>query len=415
MDQRTVIDTLYRILNKDTCLEDTLVTLSAGDWEELLLLAKEQGLALLLYDRLHDLKGNERLPQTVLERLHEVYLQATARNMVMLFHAGILLKALKARDLDVIVLKGVYLAEAVYPSIGLRTFGDLDLLVRKTDLGAALGVMQELGYQLTTWYDAQAPNTEIKHIPPLKKQDAPMVELHWRILEEDAPFTIDMDGIWQRAVPASIADSDVLALGAEDLILHLCIHFTYQHRLGGGVKYLYDIVEVLQRFEGRIDWQQLAATAKVWGVERVVWLTLRLVQEITIAAVPPEALQQLQPAPASRIVEEAMHQLSPPGKERVTLTPDLAALSEVKGAGRQLKLIASRIFVPRQVMARLYNVDPHSPRIYGYYIVRFVELFRQYSGAAWRLLKKDDAVLTVVKEERTRSELIEWMSGGDLP
>lgn len=346
----------------------------------MLLRAKEQGLALLLYDRLHDLAGNGLLPQAVLERLHEVYLQATARNMMMLFHAGILLKALKARDLDVIVLKGLYLAEAVYPSIGLCTFSDLDLLVRQADLGTALGVLQELGYQLTTWYDAQAPNTEIKHIPPLKKQDAPIMELHWRILEEDAPFAIDMDGIWQRAVPASIADSDVLALEVEDLILHLCIHLAYQHRLGGGVKYLYDIVEVLRRFEGQIDWQQLAATAKEWRAERVIWLTLRLVQEITAADVPPEVLQLLQPiTPDPRIVEEAVHQLSPDGKERVTLTPDLAALSEVKGLGRQFKLIASRIFVPRQVMARLYNVDPRSPRVFGYYLVRFAELSRSRS------------------------------------
>jgi hypothetical protein len=411
MDQQTVSNTLYQILNQKTFLEDTPVSLSAEDWEELLLQAKRQGLTLLLYDRLHDLKGNGLVPQTVLERLREGYLQATAKNMVMLYHAGIILEALKERKMDVIVLKGLYLAEAVFPSIGLRTFSDLDLLVRKGDLIAALTVMQGLGYQLTTWYDVTNPNLDIKHVPPMKKNDAPIVELHWGILEEDAPFAIDVDGLWQRAIPARIADSDVLALDLEDLILHLCIHLTYQHRLGGGVKYLYDIAEVLRRFEGQIEWQQLAVTAKEWGAERVIWLTLRLLQETTVTEVPPEVLQQLLPVtPAPGIVEEALRRLTPAGKERVIVTPDLAALSEVNGLGRQLKLIASRVFIPRQVMARLYNVDPHSPGIYGYYFVRFTELFRHYSGAAWRFLIRDDAVLTAVKEERTRGELIEWMA-----
>ena len=93
--------------------------------------------------------------------------------------------------IEVIVLKGLYLVEHIYPSIGLRTFGDLDLLVRKERLADALVVMQGLGYKLSTWYDPREANTDIKHLPPLEKVDAPTVEMHWTILEEDEPFSID--------------------------------------------------------------------------------------------------------------------------------------------------------------------------------------------------------------------------------
>ncbi len=56
-----------------------------------------------------------------------------------------------------------------------------------------------------------------------------MVEVHWTLLKEDEPFTIDADALWERAVPARIANLDALALLLEDLVLHLCLHLAYQH------------------------------------------------------------------------------------------------------------------------------------------------------------------------------------------
>jgi len=146
-----------------------------------------------------------RLCRSPERKLRAETLQATARNMFMLHHAGIMLKALRERGLDVIALKGLYLIEAVYPNIGARTFDDLDLLLKRTDLPAALEVMRGLGYALSTWYDPADPNRDIKHLPPLMKDGAPIVELHWTILEEEEPFHIHVEGLWARSQPVEIA------------------------------------------------------------------------------------------------------------------------------------------------------------------------------------------------------------------
>ena len=291
-----------------------------------------------------------------------------------------------------IALKGVYLVEAVYANIGLRTFSDLDFLVRKNELSTVLSLMQELGYRVSTYYDPQDANLDTKHIPPMEKEGGPIVEMHWGILEENEPFEINMDGIWQGAIPARVAGVDVLALDNEDLLLHLCIHFTYQHRLRAGLKYLVDIAEVLHKFKEEVDWQKLVSTAAAWGAQRVVWLTFSLLDEILGTTVPREVLDQLIPqAVDPGILQQAIFQVLPAGKGmQGSLTPDLVTLAGTHGIFARFRLIWSRIFLPRRVIARLYNISPDSFKIYGYYFVRFSELYRVYCRSIWRLFKREE-------------------------
>ncbi len=386
-------------------------SLTQEDWQVLLTVAGKNGALPLLDYRFRDIKQEKPLPEPVSQSLHNTYLNATARNMVMLHHATSILQALKQQSLDVIPLKGLYLAEAVYPAIGLRTFSDFDLLVRRSDLDDALHTLLETGYRLTTWFDPADPNQDIKHLPPLEKKGWPVIELHWSILEEDAPFPVDIDWIWQRAVPARISGVDVLALDMLDLILHLAIHNTYQHRLKARLLSLYDIALIIHQQADQIDWPGLAGRAAGWKMERVLWLTLHLVRDLLGAAIPEAVLQQLEPQPPEQgVLEKAKRQMALLEAE-TPITPDLAALSQTAGMFSKLKLVWSRIFIPRRILARVYNVDPASPRICGCYARRFVGLFKAYSGSALRLMRRDQGALAGANLELEGQRLKKWMAG----
>jgi len=414
LDTRQAFDLLCQLLNVGTGRDDLIRlagNLTPQDWQDLLLAGSQNGVLQLLHHRFRDLKQESTLPEPVRQSLHNAYLNATARNMVMLHHAGSILHELTHHDLDVIPLKGLYLAEAVYPAIGLRTFSDLDLLVRRKDLDTALQAMEDIGYRLTTWYDPADPNEDIKHLPPLEKEGWPLVEMHWSILEEDAPFPVNIDGIWQRAVPARVSGVNVLAMDLHDLVLHLAIHNTYQHRLKAGLRSLYDIAFIIHQQKDLIDWERLDARAAGWKMERVLWLTLRLVKDLLGAEVPESVLQQLEPqASAAEVLAKTRRQLLSLDTSGTALTPDLAALSQTRGIFSRLKLVWSRIFIPRRILARVYNVDPASPRIYLYYARRFRELFRNYSRSAVKLAKHDQVVLAGVDMELESQKLKEWMS-----
>lgn len=409
-DRQPALDTLFKILNQDTSLEELVSSLSPQDWVEIEAAARGQGLTLLTYDRLS--RVNSLVPTAVQGRLRDAYLKATARNMVMLHHGGAVLNALCDRGLEVIVLKGLYLAEAVYKGIGLRTFDDIDLLLHRSDLPAALEVMRGMGYELSTWYDPDDPNRDIKHVPPLMKKGAPIVELHWTILEEDEPFAIGVEGMWARSVTAEIAGVKVQGLSAEDLLLHLNLHLTYQHRLAAGVRNLYDIDAVIR--QSGVDWTRLVTTAREWDAERVTWLTLRLLQEIAGTPLPCEVLERLLlETPDLAIVEEARRQLLERGSGGVTLTPDLAALGETKDMLGKLRLVFSRVFIPKRVLAREYNVNPHSMKIYLYYFTRFARLMRSYRGSAESLLQGEKDAGAAAQREQARGELNKWLVGNE--
>lgn len=414
MDSRTALAKLCQLLNQTTSPEspqEILSELSLEDWTPILEQAAREELTLLLYDRVQTLDQGNLIPQAVQEQLHTAFLRATAMNIRNLFHAGMILEALREKQIEVIVLKGLYLLESVYSNIGLRTFVDLDLMVHKSDLAAASVVMQGLGYQLSAYFDFEDANRDIKHLPTIIKAGAPLVEIHWSILEEDEPFAIDMEEIWRHAQSARVAGVDVKALDLEDLILHLSIHFTYQHRLKAGLRSLFDLAVIHQKYQTQIDWPKLIETAKEWKAERVIWLTFRLLERVTGVTVPAAVYQDLlAQAPDPAVLEEALQQLMRPKEDTGALTPDLAALPDARGPWAKISLILSRIFIPRRIMSRLYKVEPRSVRIYGYYWVRFKELFRNYSNTMVGIWKRDDKVLAELNQERVNTRLITWMN-----
>lgn len=385
--------------------------LAPEDWRALLEEAEKRALTLTLYYRLRVAHGEALVPEWVWEHLQTVYLAATARNMVMLHHAAGILRALQERGIEVIVLKGLYLVEQVYPEIGLRTFSDLDLLVRREQLADALTLMQNQGYRLSTWYDPQAQNTDIKHLPPLEKAQYPTLELHWSILEEDEPFEIEAAGLWERAVETTIAGVKTRALDSEDFLLHLALHFTYQHRLRGGLRNLYDIAEVLEQRMARMNWQKLLATAQQWGAQRVTWLTFQLVEGVTGVTAPKEVMTALLPEGAdSSAVGAALEQAGSLDDAWAGLTPDLAAFSAAGFFGK-IKLLIQRVFISHRVLAREYNINPASPLIMVYYLARVRDLWGRYARSGWRIVAGEEEALAGADFEQQNTRLREWMRG----
>jgi len=113
LDHSSTTNLLLKILNLQATKGDLaggLTDLSPADWEGLRDSAMARGVALILHDRLRALAIYSEIPQPIQENLHEVYLDATARNMRKLFHAGVILKALREQQLDLIVLKGFLLS-----------------------------------------------------------------------------------------------------------------------------------------------------------------------------------------------------------------------------------------------------------------------------------------------------------------
>jgi hypothetical protein len=197
-------------------------------WDRLTQRACAHGIAPLLYQTVQQMGLTGVLPSAALEVWQRVY-YATAVNHTLFSQAlHQVLRALQDRRIAVIVLKGAALAETVYPCGAVRPRRDVDLLVRAEDLSRVEGILETLGYQLSIgnrskgWWRTQHYHWAFRqpNPPPF---DVPL-EVHWQLERPSRPFAIDLEGLWQRAMPATIAGVDTLILAPEDGLVYLCLH-----------------------------------------------------------------------------------------------------------------------------------------------------------------------------------------------
>ncbi len=379
-------------------------------WDALIAEAHKQGVAPYLHTILRRPNFAKKHETGHTEQLRQSYLFIAAQNMLTLRDAEIILTAFQKSGIPAAGLKGIFLLENVYDDVGARSMNDIDLLVRKQDLPQCLKLMRELGYETISWFNLADENIDTKHVPPMTKPGGTAVELHWTLLEEDEPFTIDADALWQRTVPATLAGVDALALGIEDLILHLCLHLTYQHFLKLGLRGLLDVALVIHNFRPEIDWQKLVRTAQSWGAERVTALTLKLVETQLSVPIPAEVITALAPQGIEpSLLEEARLQLLERARFEDHFTPDLVEMSAKKGLLAKVKIGLQRVFIPRLALARIYNVSPTSPKILWFYVERLNYLVRSYGKTVLRLQRGEKGTEPARQKAEISKSLHEWM------
>jgi hypothetical protein len=270
-------------------------TLAEADWQRIVELAQEQGVAPMLCARLQTL--GVTLPATTAQQLREYYLACVMRNTWLFDEVGKILRALQAAGIPVIPLKGVCLAEAVYGNLALRQMGDVDLLVQPANLATALEVLRTLEYAAAQPFEIEGQRQVQHHMPPLSKRGGgATLELHWTIAAPRSNIRFeenDLDQLWSRANPAIIGGVQVLVLSPTDLLLHLCLHASVHHRFNGfGLRSFWDMALVIRRYGEQINWAQFTTRAQQWGIANGAHLALQLTEEWTGVVIPtPQDLE----------------------------------------------------------------------------------------------------------------------------
>jgi hypothetical protein len=119
----------------------------------------------------------------VLERLRDGFLMNGAKNALLFKELAQVLKALEQANIPVIVLKGAHLTASVYSHMAVRTMGDIDLLVGRSDLEKSVSRLGDLGYfartkvtDVATWCETHRHWPRMFQPPP-----APGIEIHWAL------------------------------------------------------------------------------------------------------------------------------------------------------------------------------------------------------------------------------------------
>ncbi len=357
-----------------------------ADWADTIQVAEGQRLAPLLYRRLQD--AALPAPDALLARLRRGYLHVAADNMRRLAALEEALQALSAAGVQVILLKGAYLAPLVYGNIALRPMVDLDLLVREGDADRAVSALADLDYAPLAggaWMGDRYGHHG------LRRSDGLLLELHQRLGAMAVGARIDPDQIWQRARPAPVGQAMALALEPTDLLLHLCTHTAAQHLLQLGLLPLYDIRQVLAQEGAQIEAQELARRARLWRVARAAYLVLTLAQRLLAAPVSQSILASLAPPDGEAHVEAAMGTLLSEEAPEDLPSSNLVALWGARRWQARLGVLWRVLLPDAERMRALYGISPGAPVAPWLYLRRWADLLTR-RRASIRQLRGSSAV-----------------------
>lgn len=109
------------------------------NWDKTTAKLIKKGVAPLLLDIAEkNTKIQKEIPEEVMAKLRQAYFKTVSRSMLLYDAFREIAEALNKEGIQAVALKGIYLAEQLYPKIGLRQFSDIDLLFRIEDAEKAL-------------------------------------------------------------------------------------------------------------------------------------------------------------------------------------------------------------------------------------------------------------------------------------
>jgi hypothetical protein len=355
---------LLSCLRWDAAGERRLAALGAAEWRALLAQIEAGHGQALLARRLARSPGI--LPPAEVTAALDKALRALAlRNMRGI---GALARCMTPLGRPVLLLKGVDLAQRVYGNVAQRRMGDIDILVRPEDVPAVHAALIAGGYTTT-----RAPTAETLADAHFKEADYrspdPAIlplDLHWRLTGPGFGAKLDGDGIWARALPASLFGPGTGVMAPEDLLLYLCDHIRH-HSFDGPLTQLWDLAEVIDWAGTGFDWQAFWARAAAWRFERTVQLAFaQLERDLGVAApagpdaAPDPAMAALLPSVLAHLGRHPRHEGVNYRHIAVVFTPD-APWRDRAG------LLLRAVFAPRAEVAQWAGLPTRSLRAYAAY------------------------------------------------
>jgi len=254
------------------------------DWRALLSLADEHGLLALAGARIRNC-DEPAVPPEILQELGERQRKHALLTLGMTAELLRLLERFAASGIETLVIKGPALSVRCYGDPSARQYGDLDLIVRGSDIRRSTELMIALGYAPRVPIEAiQTGKTPGEYAFQLPEANL-RIEFHTEHTFRYYPRPPRLDELFSRKTPVRLDAHSVPALAPEDELILICIHGSkhFWERL----MWIADVA-ALAACTPHMDWQRVKASARQVGAERMLNLGLRLAMDLLHAPLPQE-------------------------------------------------------------------------------------------------------------------------------
>lgn len=268
------------------------------DWASLIGLAIAHGVSPLVAHRLLD-GASVDLPGELAAGLREHLEDNVQRNRVLVDALFEALSAMRSRGVAALPFKGQTLGALAYDDFALRRAGDLDVLVRRSDVSTACASLEELGYREATVNEIGRAMTKGEHAGYLsfqceyllvRRADQVAIEPHWALAPTTLAIDLPYESFFRNAAPVDLLGRRVETFSLPDLLLAVCVHAS-KHGWTR-LQWVLDVAGLIERHP-RLDAGAVLETARVHGVERMVLVGLGLAQRLYGTTLATPALQRV--------------------------------------------------------------------------------------------------------------------------
>jgi hypothetical protein len=270
------------------------------DWNKLLCLAGEHRVISPVYRALAASPGV--VPAPCLQALRFRFQIGARQSLLLSSELVRIVDHLESCGIAALAYKGPVLAHLLFDDVTGRQFGDLDLLVRESQVSRATRALAQLGYHPTLALTAREQRDHLAtgYECPFNDPLGHIVELKWRILPRFYAIDFAIEAMFERAVTVELEGRSIPTLCSEDLFLVLCVHAA--KHAWTQLSLLLDIAGLLRR--GGLDWKLIFQQASALGIERLLEVNLLLAHQLLGATLPSRTGAHAPPAPSSRLLEQ---------------------------------------------------------------------------------------------------------------
>lgn len=268
---------LNLIIKKDSSSVEELLESTEFDFEDFNKFICDSHLAGNVYSVLINSELRALFPATLVEGLRPSYLMQWTKNEKLIKEIEILSELFIGAGIEVIFLKGPFLAERFYGNIDSRAISDIDILVKEENIDNADSLLRKNGFERTSVvFLNKSLSVYFTHHFEYIRSDVDL-ELHWA-LSTHSSFKLDYGRIWGEKNDFKFRKRNYWVLSDEYELVFQILTIFKDIELGTiKLKSVVDAYMILRAVDKNTKWKEFFEYRRTEGLHLISLNTLDLV------------------------------------------------------------------------------------------------------------------------------------------
>lgn len=222
-----------------------------------------------LYSILGNLPASQPFPPDLVRRLEPFYMRQRARNEQTVRELKLLSSAFSQARQEFILLKGPYLAKRFYGGLDRRIYWDIDILVKREELGRAQQLLTRNGFsrQSRILFNEQL-TIYFSHALEFAKPGV-AVDLHWA-LKNRPSYNFNYEDVWETKQEFFLDDVAFHVLSDQYALVLTLVSIFNDIEVGKiRIKSFVDLYMTMRALHGEVDWDRFLEDRKTEHVFKI--------------------------------------------------------------------------------------------------------------------------------------------------